>query len=728
MNSDPLISSKCNETQTHNNSAGHAIDNNQNNINKLSQIDSSSSNNPRAIGAGDNLNINNVNKLSTLTQNQNVEDKQSSSVKGKDKTAFIKIKNAHKPNSTVLDMMANMKDSYKTFSYQTTGLDPEEFHDVIHIQPEFGDLKKEALYNNIEKLSIKEWNSLIGKSKTFAKSYNNCMRINTQSRSYYEDQADCNFNQEHKLNWEQNEKFDLKGAIINKIYTDNDYFQAAIKKVYRPITGKNIAYYEYCKDDNKIDSVGHDKKRFDSKEEKSKKSFEEAKEDKLNYYKQFYHTRIELSNCLQKYSIKMRGSDAKTLYHGSKFVGSLSKDRFHRFEGPFSTSTSLPVASFFSETRGTIYEFRPFYPNATKSDVCLKAFKAVSLSEYPEEQEWIVAGGMIRLNKIHLGCGSGEYPDDVDRDLTPDETYLRRYYAVGEYFKQDQFSMVKDLAKRAGLLIAASIFTQENSSDQKPVNVLTPLKEVNINWLDLSDTVTLKKIGNYLESGKKNANGLSTEQQQFVNDHKELFDELYLKRLQSHINKIDSPSNFSAAKNFIKTIQINIYNDRLKKRRLMIDGIPNQLESLFKTGNGDKFERTGKPKTFLDLNKINKIYPNLEKVKFFGRQHKINDTIIKNISDYVQSKNGTLKEIRFSYYDCKITKYKPFIGDVTDILNNKEFKSTLEQHNWKIKIRDCGFENSKTNPIEVPGIPTLNLTGRKMGGFDIILRAPATEN
>ena len=77
------------------------------------------------------------------------------------------------------------------------------------------------------------------------------------------------------------------------------------------------------------------------------------------------------------------------------------------FFGPFSTSSSYHVARTFATAKGMVIKMTSHYP---RQGLC-NAFDAKLISDYPEEQEWLIGFCYVRMLNIEARnlCG---YPDD----------------------------------------------------------------------------------------------------------------------------------------------------------------------------------------------------------------------------------------------------------------------------------------------------------------------------
>ena len=89
--------------------------------------------------------------------------------------------------------------------------------------------------------------------------------------------------------------------------------------------------------------------------------------------------------------------NAKALYTGIDRKMGLSSTATFSFYGPLSTSSSYEVAKGFATDKGMVLKIASRFP---RLNYC-NAFQASLISDYPEEQEWLV-GFMCLVSMVFL--------------------------------------------------------------------------------------------------------------------------------------------------------------------------------------------------------------------------------------------------------------------------------------------------------------------------------------
>eukprot|EP01083_Nonionella_stella_P189256 699481_1 len=280
-----------------------------------------------------------------------------------------------------------------------------EHQGLMHLKPKYNyqNAKEEALRNIYNQLSVDNWNQTIRKSEQFNRSFFARSRIKTKSKGKFEDQIFGVWSQ-----WRHGDDIDLGEIVTLKLYTDFDKLQFQLKKCLR----------------------------FDSNTDERA-----ALENRL---REFFHWRHNLLTVLSKFGSTL--TEKKLLYHGVNAKMILYNGRRTRstFYGPLSTSSSYHVARTFATMKGMVLCVATQYP---RLGMC-RAFNASLLSDYPEEQEWLIGFIYMRVLQVitrplHRSWNTFKDMDGMDAfgDEIPLSSKVRSiFFAVG-LFVQQVFAM-----------------------------------------------------------------------------------------------------------------------------------------------------------------------------------------------------------------------------------------------------------------------------------------------
>eukprot|EP01084_Bolivina_argentea_P170871 296060_1 len=353
-----------------------------------------------------------------------------------------------------IDVSVSFKEMYSKmlqfcgiFRWQNAhGFKSRHFQGISHIQPIFDNLKQEALRNDYCVITIQDWNQLLRKAHSLSRSPL-CKQWVSLYNGKFEDQIT-----KHSISWGRNEQIEMKEIVHVKLYTDFDRLQFELKKCFRweyiqEFVEKN-SFTSNTQDDCKDDILdgNNDRMNRDSRE----------KSQLLNRLQQFYHWRQSLAVIFNKYGHKLNHSSSrlKILYHGVNTKLILNPSITTAFYGPLSTTESFYVAKTFATDKGFVLTLSSQYP---RLGVC-KAFNASLVSDYPEEQEWIIGFVYFRIRQIHSG-------NIFEWQRLPPASNLRFVFFALHLFKQQIFSMSDDLEE-----ILIEIFLEKDSKTNKKYN------------------------------------------------------------------------------------------------------------------------------------------------------------------------------------------------------------------------------------------------------------------
>eukprot|EP01083_Nonionella_stella_P224260 798458_1 len=274
-----------------------------------------------------------------------------------------------------------------------------EHQGLMHLKPKYKNAKEEALHNTYNQLSVDSWNQTIRKSEQFNRSFAR-RRIKTKSKGKFEDQIVGVCSQ-----WRQGDDIDLGEIVTLKLYTDFDKLQFQLKKCLR----------------------------FDSNTDEC------AALENSNRLREFFHWRHNLLTVLSKFGSTL--TEKKLLYHGvnAKMILYNGRCTQSTFYGPLSTSSSYHVARTFATMKGMVLCVATQYP---RLGMC-RAFNASLLSDYPEEQEWLIGFIYMRVLQVitrplHRSWNTFKDMDD-GMDEIPLSSKARSIFAMDVHSEQCKY-------------------------------------------------------------------------------------------------------------------------------------------------------------------------------------------------------------------------------------------------------------------------------------------------
>ena len=270
-------------------------------------------------------------------------------------------------------------------------------------------MHREVLLNSYYCLTVENWNQTLRKIKDFTKTWDS-KKIRTQRNGYY---GDMILGISHQ--WERGIIPMDTEIMALKLYTDWSDLQYQLKMCFRS-------------EDTELSLHIHPKKMDDNL---------------MNRLSEFYHWRGALLLFIHKFSSTL--DRAKTLFVGVNRKMILDPSATHSFFGPLSTTSSFYVARNFASEQGMILEISSMYP---RLGMC-NAFNASLVSEYPEEQEYLVGHIYLRINQIHIK----EPPEYIHID-----SKLRLAFFTIHLFQRQIFSMDSYLVQYLVAFIEFQLF------------------------------------------------------------------------------------------------------------------------------------------------------------------------------------------------------------------------------------------------------------------------------
>ena len=247
--------------------------------------------------------------------------------------------------------------------------------------------RREALYNPYAPLSTDSWNQTLRKSKLFHQSWAR-KSIRTKYESHFEDQITGNIGQ-----WIKGEDLSMQETVTLKLYTDFDDLQWAMKQCFRLKTIENIeADHGGADTDQKCTETDQNMTKREKMISRHNQNQREQLEARMQV---FFHWRAALMIVLNKFGTRWRDiENTEALFTGINQKMGISSTAAFSFYGPLSTTTSYQVAKGFATEKGMVLKISSRFP---RLNYC-NAFQASLLSDYPEEQEWLI--GHMCLVKV----------------------------------------------------------------------------------------------------------------------------------------------------------------------------------------------------------------------------------------------------------------------------------------------------------------------------------------
>eukprot|EP01083_Nonionella_stella_P072596 195781_1 len=308
------------------------------------------------------------------------------------------------------------------FTWQSTSAFPSN-HPALrvlpHIKPAHTNVKEEVLDNTFQALPIKKWNQVLRKAQAFHKTLG-CRKSRTYQNGSYTDQI---FG--HSATWNRGESPTVKELLVLKLYTDCGALQAELKKCFRLDTMDDI-FRQFTSHGLLMPNVSESVRTPQTaptpptptmtKTEKWIASLLRRPMTIASYtdanlqvdilqsrLAQFYHWRGSLILFLHKFATPLRPSyydqgkeNESVLYHGVNKKMILNPSATQSFDGPLSTTSSYHVACDFADNEGMILHITSQFP---RLQMC-KAFDASLISDYPAEQEWLIAHIYLRVRNV----------------------------------------------------------------------------------------------------------------------------------------------------------------------------------------------------------------------------------------------------------------------------------------------------------------------------------------
>ena len=562
----------------------------------------------------DKVNVNNSNN-NNLNSNNNANDNNND--------------NDNNDDSALNEGFGQLVKKMGIFRYQSShGFRTGQNRGLNHLKPKFKNIKEEVLNNNFHALSNDNWNQTLRKSKVFYQSWAR-HKIRTIYEGRYNDQISGK-----NIKWDAGTDVTLQEIVTLKLYTDFDKLQFELKKCFRWETIADIWKKDQKRVRQKRKRNNNNQDGDDDEDEKFLFDNDDSNKQKDELERrlcEFFNWRSDLIIVLNKFGLKMSDKHSKrqnnnlVLYHGVNAKMILNPTETMTFFGPLSTTSSYHVAKTFATDKGMILKITTHYP---RLGVC-KAFNAALISDYPEEQEWLI--GFIYLRVLEVRTVALNIDNWIKIPLA---SIVRSIFFSINLFREQMFAMSKHLEYHLKAFLKNCTDDHHHDDDDNNNDEF---------YIYLRDKI----IRN--EDITKNA------------------DELELRRRK------------------ILTILWRKFNEFRQEPNLpqiiKIDKISNGLKPYFLDESQDKDINDTKLKKWdVSFEKIVGIFPNIKEIHFVN-DYKFDPVALKKLVKQIENKKNKLEKIKFIYYE-----YDKKPSDSTNFFDPKELnQQSLTKLNWNIR-------------------------------------------
>ena len=347
-----------------------------------------------------------------------------------------------------------------TNTYQ--GFRSNQHRGLSHLKAKYQNIKEEVLYNKFHSISVDNWNQTLRKCKVFNSSW-----IASTIRTLHNGEFNDQVLGKNIITWKKGEEIKLDEILTLKLYTDFDKLQFELKRCFRyESVDDTIQQYSKKRKDKRLSLISPSRDTFkyqlsavhsdtekddhqfnhnnDDDDDDEKESKSDAKEDdnndsngNINYdtleerLSQFHHWRGKLLIFVNKFGAMLSPTTIndkdKMLYHGINGKMILNPSETQSFFGPLSTTSSYHVAKSFATDKGMVLAISSQFPRLS---MC-RAFDASLISDYPEEQEFLIGFIYLRIRKIYT----------KDLKYIPVDSKLRFAFFAIHLFREQMFSM-----------------------------------------------------------------------------------------------------------------------------------------------------------------------------------------------------------------------------------------------------------------------------------------------
>jgi len=462
------------------------------------------------------------------------------------------------------DIYAALVEKCGVFRWQNThGFAAGTNRELSHLKARFANIKEEALQNDYHPLSTDNWNQTLRKSDTFHKSFAR-EKLRSKYAGSFTDQITGQSD-----TWSRGEAPALQDILALKLYTDFDKLQLEFKKCFRFET---IADFTNAQN-------------FDDADKRA-----ELMERLLS----FFHWRGKLLIIIKKHGRKLDGKPGcpAQLWHGVNTKLIVKPTTGSLLKGPLSTTTSLQVANTFATKKGFVLKLSSQYP---RMGVCY-AFDVGLVSDYPEEQEWLLGSMYARVLEVR-----------TDREAVrrlPMVSQMREVFFTVHLFREQIFTMADHLADY--LVQFLKVLTNEccdaKASSDSNDSLMQSLCQI---------------VHQNMKDTEKQPTPMCAEQAKLIEILWHKFDE-FRKR----------PSS-------AQRVKFDIISDKLKR--------------FFMERSDEEDIETGEKKWTPSFDRTRTVFPMVREIHFKD-EYVLDERVLQNLIRALKKDDCTLEKVQFLYY------------------------------------------------------------------------------
>jgi len=582
--------------------------------------------------------------------------------------------------SNELPIYDKLVDNMGIYRYQkSAGMPMELMKALSHLNPKYNNIKEEVLNNPYTPISADNWNQTLRKAKIF---YNSFTRrsIRTQSDGFYEDML-----LKHREDWVKGEDCTLQDVVVLKLYTDFDDLQFELKKCFRWTEDSDIKHQLHESSDQfskqkavknavpansqkgrpainplrrtSTGTVGNTRAPTHFKGQssmmdvsalamvsgnfKGSRAETEHQQDLVQRLEAFYHWRLAVMVFIDKFSSL---DHKKPVYFGVNQRMILDPTPTLSYFGPVSTSKSYHVATTFAKAKGMVLEVSSMYP---RLGMC-KGFNASLMSDYPEEQEYLLGHIYMRILKVGIQLKEEDYFNVA--------TKVRLAFFAIHLFQRQIFSMDHHLEHLLDAFLCLQVFncaSNNNNNNHNARDLFAAVLEKDRNrfYQFLSTIFERKKKKQPLKVMPPGVIKMGDKEKERSNH---LF-YILIKKFQ----------HFCAFPNRRQIVKIDCISEGLR---------PYFLDSIGRPHIDQQW--------IVSFDKVLFLYPNLKQIHFLNL-YKFDNAALEKLIAAVQRKDCQLEKIKFLYcvHSGSLSDYEHFYDP--DSLDNK-LMNQLNDLKWKV--------------------------------------------
>ena len=538
-----------------------------------------------------------------------------------------------------------------------------------HLLHVFG---REALYNEFQSISKADWNHTFVKSNVFNKSWAK-RRIKTSKKGFFDDQIT-----EQKEEWNRDTAIGLGEIVTLKLYTDFDGLQFELKKCFRFKTVSDIL-------------------KNDQKKEEEENKYQKTKNDLEKRLQHFYHWRGGLLIVLNKFGKNWSSMNNMVLYHGVNAKMLIRSSQTFAFNGPLSTSSSYHVARTFATAKGMVLKVTSHFP---RLNFC-NAFDASLISDYPEEQEWLVGFMYLRLLEVRTR-------KLIDEDIHSFEELLQNI-PLSSWVKEEFFAIH---------LFGEQIYSMSDHLER----IIAQFLKVNRHECCCQNKIRQKEFKRQHDKNKDwdpchlvhRLCRIDIESKKDKSKHRKGTE--YDKKDKCSLPDSASEKKKKDWKKKMKVMELlwSKFNDfRLKpnkRQRIKFDRISNHLRRFFMTESKEEKIETGKKRWNVSFEEISTVYPKAKELHFIN-EYKFNEEVLDSLIEHIENGNqfrkqigyaedeckNTIEKVVFLYYNYKKADHDGKPADLRIFADPDELNAVqkLKNHGWVMKHNQIGQSGYK---------------------------------